>query len=161
MPKTPRTRISHNRPNGGLPGMTPRHAWNSGQELGMTDADACLPVTIERTVQRNGVRFLGLRYTSRGPGNFLHRRRGTSRKCVVKIDPQDPRQVLVFDDKPDEERWVCLHCTRQELVEGRDLRWWKRFCELARNASGLAGEGPQAPGNDVGFDFDDPNNREK
>ena len=39
---------------------------------------------------------------------------------------------MVFDDEPDQERWVYLRCTTPELVEGRDLRWWKRFCELAR-----------------------------
>ena len=251
--------VYHNRPNGGLLGMTPLQAWDALKELGVglpakvTDLDALLSMTVERTVQREGVRFLGLRYTSRELGDFLRRRRGTGRKYLVKIDPQDLVQVMIFDDEPDQERWVYLRCTTPELVEGRDLRWWKRFCRLARrrnkgNAPGrvialetqkllddeaarrssaretlveaaeiewfvqnldnplfdlavedsggrrrrgdadsvplgdaellvaegpvrlleapsivadLAGEGPQAPGNEAGFDFDDPDNWEK
>jgi hypothetical protein len=98
----------------------------------VTDLEALLAMSIERTVQREGVRFLGLRYTGPEVEDLLRRRHSRGRKYVVKIDPQDLTQVIVFDDEPGKERWIYLRCTTPEFVEGKDLREWKRFCEVLR-----------------------------
>jgi putative transposase len=130
--------VYHNNPNGGLLGMTPLQKWDALKDLGVglaakvTDLEALLAMSIERTVQREGVRFLGLRYTGPEVEDLLRRRHSRGRKYVVKIDPQDLTQVIVFDDEPGKERWIYLRCTTPEFVEGKDLREWKRFCEVLR-----------------------------
>jgi putative transposase len=130
--------VYHNRPNGGLLGMTPLQKWDALKDLGVglaakvADLEALLAMSIERTVQREGVRFLGLRYTGPEVAELLSRRRSKGRKYVVKIDPQDLSQVLVLDDEPGKEKWIYLDCTTPEFVQGKDLRQWKRFCELVR-----------------------------
>jgi putative transposase len=132
--------VYHNRSNGGLLGMTPLQKWDALKDLGVglpakvTDLEALLAMSIERTVQREGVRFLGLRYTGPEVDDLLSRRRSKGRKYIVKVDPQDLLRVMVFDDEPDQERWIYLDCTTPEFVEGKDLRQWKRFCELVRES---------------------------
>jgi putative transposase len=130
--------VYHNRPNGGLLGMTPLQKWSALKDFGVglaakvTDLEALLAMSIERTVQREGVRLLGLRYTGPEVEDLLRRRHSRGRKYVVKIDPQDLTQVIVFDDEPGKERWLYLKCTTPEFVEGKDLREWKRFCDSLR-----------------------------
>ncbi|CAN7346685.1 Mu transposase C-terminal domain-containing protein [Phyllobacterium sp. LjRoot231] len=128
--------IYHNSPHSGLIGMTPLQKWEATRELGVKlaerveDLDAVLALTIQRTVQRQGIRFLGLRYQSNDLKKFLDRRNGKGMEYVVKADPEDLSMLIVMDDI--EKKWIYVPCTTPELVEDVSLTEWKRICILAR-----------------------------
>jgi putative transposase len=132
--------VYHNTPHGGLIGMTPLQKWEATKELGVKmadqveDLDAVLAMTIERTVQREGVVFLGLRFQSNELQKFLERRNGKGLKYLVKVDPLDISMVTVLNDM--DQKWIYVPCKTPELVEDVSLTEWKRTCILAKQMNG-------------------------
>lgn len=128
--------VYHNRPHVGLMGMTPFQKWEATGDMKtrfadrLDDLNAILALSIQRTVQREGVRFLGLRYQSKELEKFLRRRGAAGREYILKIDPNDMSTLLFYDDIDD--KWLYLPCTDLELVENVTLDEWKSVCILAR-----------------------------
>ena len=109
--------------------------WNETKQLGIRVADhvddleAILSLSFERTVQREGVRLFGLRYTSPGLEKLLRRRHGKGVRYVVKVDPRDLTGVILYVDE--DERWEHMACKTPDAVEGLDLQEWRDVCKLA------------------------------
>lgn len=128
--------VYHNRRHVGLLGLTPLQKWDAVKELGVRvpdrydDLEAILALSITRTVQREGVRFLGLRYQSKELEKLLRRRKAAGREYIIKVDPNDISTLLVFDDM--DNKWLYVPCTDPELVAEMTLAEWKSVCVLAR-----------------------------
>lgn len=126
--------VYHNRPHGGLMGMTPLQKWTATRALGvhvpdsLDDLDAVLALTFERTIQREGIGILGLRFQDKAFDKLRKRHRGKGLTYQVKIDPNDLTVCAVYDDV--DERWVYVRCTTPELVEGMTLLEWREACRL-------------------------------
>ena len=128
--------VYHNKPHFGLGGRTPLHCWEDLSGFGVNlppvveDLHAILALTIERTVTREGVSFLGLKYQSHEL-QTMHRRKGhLGKQYMVKVDPLDIGQVLVMDET--DGRWLAVPALHPELSEGVSLAEWRETVELGR-----------------------------
>ncbi|CAH1661330.1 hypothetical protein BOSEA31B_12215 [Hyphomicrobiales bacterium] len=128
--------IYHNRPHAGLLGKTPLQAWEDVSGYGVrvppkaSDLDALIGLVVQRTIQRRGIEFMGLIYSS--PELVQLKRRGghLGRQYLVKIDPLDLTVILVLDEKGKE--WVPIPCLKAADVASINLAVWKEVVEIAR-----------------------------
>lgn len=126
--------VYHNRPHGGLLGMTPLQKWHATRSLGVKfaesvdDLEAILSFGVERTVQREGVRVLGLRFNGKELDHLRRRRRHKGIKYAFKLDPNDLTVGALYDDV--EEKWIYVRCTTPELVRDVTLLDWREACKL-------------------------------
>lgn len=130
--------IYHNRPRG-LFGLTPLQKWEKfGGTVSVLDSaadlDALLAITVQRTIQREGVRIYGLRYNSPALQKLLNRSGGRGREYAIKINPADLAHILVFNDM--DEKWEYVGCVTPDYAEGVDLETWRRELALARKMNG-------------------------
>jgi len=130
--------VYHNRPRG-LFGLTPLQKW---EKFGGTvsvldnaaDLDALLAISVQRTIQREGVRIFGLRYNSPALQKLLNRSGGRGREYAIKINPADLAHILVFNDM--DEKWEYVGCVTPDYADGVDLETWRRELALARKMNG-------------------------
>lgn len=131
--------IHHNRSQAPF-GLTPLQKWEKfGGAVHVldkaADLDALLAITIQRTIQRQGIRVFGLRYRSPVLERLLQRSGGKGRQYAIKINPDDLMSVLLFNDV--DEKWEYIPCVTPEYVEGIGLEEWRRQCVLARKLNGV------------------------
>lgn len=128
--------IQHNRPRKGIDARTPLQRWEdlagAGVNLPPTSEQlhAILALTVNRTVNGEGVTLLGLKYQSHEM-QAMHRRKGhLGKKYMVKVDPLDIGAMLIMDDEKG--RWLPVPAVNPELAEGVSLIEWRATVELAR-----------------------------
>ncbi|MBY0296767.1 MAG: Mu transposase C-terminal domain-containing protein [Methylobacterium sp.] len=129
--------IYHNRRHGGLLGQSPLSRWRDLEGFGVRlppnadDLKPLLSLVIDRTIQRDGITFLGLKYQSDALKNA---RRGKDfhwgKEYLIKVDPYDLGTILVLID--DERGWEAIPCEDLQLVAGRSLAEWRDAIALAR-----------------------------
>lgn len=128
--------IYHNRPHAGLLGKTPLQAWEDVSGYGVrvppkaSDLDALIGLVVQRTIQRRGIEFMGLIYSS--PELVQLKRRGghLGRQYLVKIDPLDLTVILVLDENG--KHWVPIPCLKAADVASINLAVWQEVVEIAR-----------------------------
>lgn len=130
--------IHHNRPRG-LFGLTPLQKWEKfGGTVSVLDSaadlDALLAITVQRTIQREGVRVFGLRYNHPALQKLINRSGGKGREYAIKMNPADLGDILVYDDM--DEKWLYVPCTEPEYAEGLDIDSRRREMALARKLNG-------------------------
>ncbi|MBY0256994.1 DDE-type integrase/transposase/recombinase [Methylobacterium sp.] len=128
--------IYHNREHGGLLGRTPLQRW---QDLGgwgvrlppsADDLDPLIALVVPRTIQRDGITYLGLTYQSnelRG----VRRRKGFhfGDEFLVKVDASDLSHLLVLVDEG--VGWIKVPCI-DPLADGTSLAEWRDVVRTAR-----------------------------
>lgn len=119
--------IYHNTPHRGLKGETPRNAWERlAAEKHVTappDATtqrAVFGVPVERELGPHGVRIHGINYTCPELKDALLR--GSERRILVRVDPDDISAVAVFTGG----RFVSAQAVSGE-VKGLSLDEWQRI----------------------------------
>jgi putative transposase len=133
--------ILHNKPMGVLLGRTPLMMWESfaGYNVRMppdpADLDAVLALTIDRTVTKAGITFLGLIYRSPQLSGLRKRAGHIGKMLMVKVDPMDLGSVLVLDESDGNRRgrWIEVPCEYPELSDGVSVVEWKETVSLARD----------------------------
>lgn len=128
--------IYHNRPHAGLLGKTPLQAWEDLSGFGVrvppkaSDLDSLIGLVVQRTIQRRGIEFMGLIYSS--PELVQLKRRGghLGRQYLIKIDPLDLTVILVLNETGKE--WVPIPCVKAAEVQHINLAVWKEVVAIAR-----------------------------
>jgi putative transposase len=128
--------LYHNRPHAGLLGKTPLQAWEDLSGFGVrvppkaSDLDSLIGLVVQRTIQRRGIEFMGLIYSS--PELVQLKRRGghMGRQYLIKIDPLDLTVILVLDEKG--KQWVPIPCLKAAEVQHINLAVWKEVVRIAR-----------------------------
>jgi putative transposase len=128
--------LYHNRPHAGLLGKTPLQAWEDLSGFGVrvppkaSDLDSLIGLVVQRTIQRRGIEFMGLIYSS--PDLIQLKRRGghLGRQYLIKIDPLDLTVILVLDETGKE--WVPIPCVKAAEVQHINLAVWKEVVAIAR-----------------------------
>ena len=129
--------VYHNRPHGGLLGRTPLQRWQDLAGMGVRlppsadDLSPLISLVVQRTIGRDGITFLGLRYQSeilRG----VRRRKGFhfGEEFLVKVDPADLGEILVLVNEKD--GWKAIPAEEPALAEGVSLSQWRETVRLAR-----------------------------
>lgn len=129
--------IYHNRPHGGLLGRTPLQRWQDLAGMGVRlppsadDLSPLISLVVPRTIRRDGITFLGLRYQSeilRG----VRRRKGFhfGEEFLVKVDPADIGEILVLVNE--REGWQAVPAEDPGLADGVTLHEWRETVRLAR-----------------------------
>lgn len=128
--------LYHNRPHAGLLGKTPLQAWEDLSGFGVrvppkaSDLDSLIGLVVQRTIQRRGIEFMGLIYSS--PDLIQLKRRGghLGRQYLIKIDPLDLTVILVLNETGKE--WVPIPCVKAAEVQNINLAVWKEVVRIAR-----------------------------
>lgn len=128
--------IYHNRKHGGLLGRTPLLRWQDLAGYGTRlppsadDLDPLIALVVPRTIQRNGITFLGLTYQS-DELKGVRRRKGFhfGDEFLVKAEASDLGHLLVLVDE--EAGWIKVPC-EDGLADGTSLADWRDVVRTAR-----------------------------
>ncbi len=133
--------IYHNRDHAGLMKQAPIDKWRSLAKIwrpelppSVEDLNPLIALVVNRTIQNQGIRYLGLKYQS-SELNALRKRIGFhfGREYMVKVDSNDISALLVLD--PDKSRWISVPCITPGFKEGTSLEEWRHIVEIARKTS--------------------------
>lgn len=126
----------HNRPHGGLLGVTPLTRWKELAGYGVrlppqaSDLDALIGLVIERQIRPEGITYLGLTYQSTELRTMRRRPGHAGKMWMVKLDPLDLSHVLVLDEE--RKKWISVPSDDPELTEGLTLAEWRETVEEAK-----------------------------
>jgi putative transposase len=129
--------IYHNRPHRGLFGRTPLGRWEDLSGFGVRvppsreELSPLIALVVNRTIQRDGIHFLGLTYQSDALKG-VRRRKGFhyGQEYLIKVDPTDITELLFLDEDIGE--WDAVPCSDIALVDGISLPEWRDTVALAR-----------------------------
>ena len=131
--------IYHNKPHGGLMGKTPLRRWEELKGFGVRlppaaeDLDALIGHVVQRQIGRQGVKYLGLTYSSKEI-YALRLQPGRSRDdWTIRIDTEDLTTISVLD--PEKGKLLQVPCCQANLVQNLNIHMWREVCEEARRVT--------------------------
>ena len=94
-------------------------------------------LTIERTIQPEGIEYLGLFYKSPILASLKRRPGHIGKLWMVKCDPMNMESVLILDEEGG--KWLSIPSDDKQLTKDLTLAGWKKIKDAAR-ANTLKGE---------------------